>query len=199
MTVSPERRAIFGGGPNSCAPLFRLSVLPEIGVPAVLKSFRRKQSSLSSIPGCRRCKCSRFDLKRSKPDAVCPSQSLPVERSLLPSWAAILTRYAEHPSIFRLLHKNNQPQISRVRAGPESDLNIFAKHFSLFEFPDFDEFMNNGNVCEASSCIFAPRNLRLCVIKSDSREDIGAPPSASMLGFSTRMGSTAVQFGGAPF
>ena len=90
-----------------------------------------------------------------------------------------MKRCPKHSSEFWLLYKNNQSKVSGVRVGPEFDLNVLVEDFFFLKLSDLDEFLNNGNVCEEFPSIFAMRNLRFRMIKSDRREDIGIPPLQS--------------------
>lgn len=103
------------------------------------------------------------------------SDTSPTDRSQLAREAAFLKRCPKHSSEFWLLYKNNQSKVSGVRVGPEFDLNVLVEDFSFLKLSNLDEFLNNGNVCEEFPSIFAMRNLRFRMIKSDRREDIGIP------------------------
>lgn|ERR1035438_1303605 len=96
-------------------------------------------------------------------------------QSLLARGAAFLKRCPEYFSKFWLLYKDNQSKVSGGNVRSEFDLNVLTEGFSFLKFSNFDEFLNNGNVCEEFPSIFAMRNLRFHMIESDRREDIGIP------------------------
>jgi hypothetical protein len=79
---------------------------------------------------------------------------------------------SDHPTLSRLLHERDEPQIADIDSLVQFHLNILRKDLPLPQVSNLYDTSDHCRVCQFAPRIFAARNLRFRPVEGDGNVNI---------------------------